>query len=69
MTTRQVLVDRLANQMQRAELAKRAGQTTIAAKFERLVEETKGELAAIGHADAAGTAAHLGLAPGRVPPQ
>jgi len=62
------LKDRLANQIQRAELAERAGQVALAAKFAKLAAETTQALTKDGFPNATATAMILGLAPGRVPP-
>lgn len=63
------LTNRLANQLQRAELAERNGLHALARKFRVLAAETEHELTALGHPHAAATASLIGLSPGRVPPR
>ncbi len=51
-----MLVNRLANQLQRADLAERNGLAALAEKFRKLAAETKTELALLGRPQAESTA-------------
>ncbi len=51
-----MLVNRLANQLQRAELAERNGLAALAEKFRKLAAETKTNLTRLGRPEAESTA-------------